>query len=121
MNPDNHKAFGPLVALDKEAPFAEPWQAQVMALALASSEQGIFSPMQWSETLGMELQRNEGEGTTSDRTSYYQAALRTLEILLLASGKLAQETITRREAEWRRAYLNTPHGAPVELSAGTCT
>jgi hypothetical protein len=88
-----------------------------MALAFAASERGIFSPFHWSEALGAELRKNELEGFLDDRTSYYQAALRALETLLLASGKLAQETVTHREAEWRRAYRNTPHGMPVELSA----
>lgn len=119
MYRDSQKAFGPLVTQDNDALFAEPWQAQVMALAFAASQKGIFSPIQWSEALGAELRMNEVEGFLDDRASYYQAALRALETLLLVSGKLARETVTHREAEWRRAYLNTPHGMPVELSAGT--
>ncbi len=110
--------FAPLAIQDSHAPFAEPWQAQVIALAFAASQKGIFSPAEWSEALGTELRKNEVEGFLDDRASYYQAALRALETLLLASAKLAQETVTHREAEWRRAYLNTPHGMPVELSAG---
>lgn len=110
--------FGPLAAQDNDAPFAEPWQAQVIALAFAASQKGIFSPTQWSEAFGSELRKNELHGALDDRTSYYQAALRALETLLLLSGKLDPETVTRREAEWRRAYLNTPHGTPVELDAG---
>lgn len=118
MNRDSQKVFGPLATQDNNAPFAEPWQAQVMALAFAASQKGIFSPTQWSEALGTELRKNEVEGTFDDRTSYYQAALRALETLLLASGNLAPESVTRRETEWRRAYLNTPHGMPVELNGG---
>jgi nitrile hydratase accessory protein len=118
LNRDSQKVFGPLATQDNDAPFAEPWQAQVMALAFAASQKGIFSPTQWSEALGAELRKNQVEGFLDDRASYYQAALRALETLLLASGKLAQEIVTHREAEWRRAYLNTPHGMPVELSAG---
>jgi nitrile hydratase accessory protein len=110
--------FGPLATKDNDAPFAEPWQAQVMALAFAASQNGIFSPTQWSEALGSELRKNEAEGALDDRTSYYQAALRALETLLLSNGKLARESIAHRETEWRRAYLNTPHGMPVELDAG---
>ena len=110
--------FGPLATQDNEAPFAEPWQAQVMALAFAASQKGNFSATEWSEALGTELRKNEMDETPDDRTSYYQAALRALETLLHASGKLVQESVTIRETEWRRAYLNTPHGMPVELSAG---
>jgi nitrile hydratase accessory protein len=121
LNRDSQIVFGPLAIQDNEAPFAEPWQAQVMALAFAASQKGIFSPTQWSEALGRELSKNGTEGTFNDRASYYQAALRALETLLLASGTLAQETVTRRETEWRRAYLNTPHGMPVELGASSDT
>jgi nitrile hydratase accessory protein len=119
LNRDNQQVFAPLANQGNDAPFAEPWQAQVMALAFAASQKGIFTPVQWSEALGTELRENEAEGFFDDRSSYYQAALRALETLLLASGKLAHETVVHREAEWRRAYLNTPHGMPVELSAGT--
>ena len=118
MSRDSQKIFGPLVTQDNDAPFAEPWQAQVMALAFASSEGGIFSPTQWSEALGAELRKDLVDQAPDDRSSYYQAALRALQTLLLKSGALAQESVTHREAEWRRAYLNTPHGMPVELSAG---
>jgi nitrile hydratase accessory protein len=121
LNRDSQKVFGPLATQDNDAPFAEPWQAQVMALAFAASQKGIFSPAQWSEVLGMELRKNEVDGTLDDRINYYQAALRALETLLFASGKLAQETVIHRETEWRRAYLNTPHGMPVELNAGADT
>ena len=115
MNHDNSKAFGPLAALDNQAPFAEPWQAQVMALAFAASGNGVFSPAQWSEALGRELRWKEADAPPDDRAIYYQAALRALETLLLASGKLTCETVKRREAAWRQAYLDTPHGMPVEL------
>jgi hypothetical protein len=119
LNRDSQKVFGPLATQDSDAPFAEPWQAQVMALAFAASQKGIFSPIRWSEALGTELRKNEVDGAIDDRNSYYQAALRALEILLHTGGNLTQETVMRREMEWRRASLNTPHGMPVELDAGT--
>ena len=115
MKHDSENAFGPLVILDNEAAFAEPWQAQVMALAFAAAEKGMFTSAQWSEALGAELRKTESD----DRTSYYQAALRTLEALLIASGNLARANITLREQQWRQAYLGTPHGMPVELVAET--
>lgn len=89
-----------------------------MALAFAASEKGIFSASAWSEALGKELREKDAYAVSDDRSSYYHAALRALEALLLASGSLASEVIASRETEWRRAYLNTPHGMPVELRAG---
>jgi nitrile hydratase accessory protein len=118
LNRDRQEVFRPLATQDNDAPFAEPWQAQVMALAFAASQKGIFSPAQWSEALGAELRKNGVSGAIDDRTSYYQAALLALETLLHTGGSLTQETVMRREMEWRRAYLNTPHGMPIELSAG---
>ena len=115
MKRASENAFGPLAILDNEAAFAEPWQAQIMALAFALAEKGMFSSAQWSEALGAELHKHEAD----DRTSYYQAALRALEALLLASGNLARANITLREQQWRQAYLATPHGMPVELVAET--
>ena len=118
MNPEGGQAFGPLRAQDSGPPFHEPWQAELMALAFAASEKGIFSPSEWSEALGRELRKKDADEVSDDRSSYYHAALRALETLLLASDSLASEVIASREAEWRRAYLNTPHGMPVELRAG---
>lgn len=120
LNRDSQIMFGPLATQDNAAPFAEPWQAQVMALAFAASQKGIFSPTQWAKALGRELSKTGTDGT-NDRESYYQAALQALETLLLGSGSLAQETVSLREAEWRRAYLNTPHGLPVKLGTGSDT
>ena len=35
-----------------EPVFAEPWQAQAFALAVALNERGLFSWTEWAETLG---------------------------------------------------------------------
>jgi S1-C subfamily serine protease len=46
------------------------------------------------------------------------AALRALERLVAAGGGLPAPVLAERVEAWRRAYLNTPHGRPVQLSAG---
>ncbi|CAN5309378.1 nitrile hydratase accessory protein [soil metagenome] len=113
MNRD--RPFDPIACGDNEAAFAEPWQAQILALAFASSEKGLFTPAQWSAALGAELRSHEAEHAPDERTGYYEAALRALESLLVTGGALAHETVEQREDDWRRAYLATPHGMPVEL------
>jgi hypothetical protein len=50
--------------------------------------------------------------------TYYNAVLSALETLLQRSGIVGAHEAATRKAQWERAYLNTPHGQPVELRAG---
>jgi nitrile hydratase accessory protein len=110
--------IGPLARRDGEPTFAEPWQAEVLALAFALAEKGVFSAAEWSEALGAELRLAEAAGAPDDHGTYYAAALAALERLLAGSGGITANALSRRTEEWRRAYLHTPHGQPVELAAG---
>jgi hypothetical protein len=47
--------------------------------------------------------------------NYYRAVLAALQALLYEAGATSREELDIREDEWRHAYLNTPHGKPVEL------
>ena len=114
-------ASGPLARRDGEPVFDEPWQAQALALAFNLIDQGVFSNAQWSEKLGAELARAQARGDLDDSQTYYRSVLIALENLLASSGRIPTETLTARTEAWRRAYLNTPHGHPVELSAGNDT
>jgi nitrile hydratase accessory protein len=111
--------IGPLARQDAEPAFAEPWQAEVLALAFALSERGVFSTAGWSKTLGEELERAEAQGAPDDHETYYAAALAALERLVAQSGNVSGDTLSARTEAWRRAYLETPHGQPVELAAGS--
>ena len=42
-----------------------------------------------------------------------------LEHLIAADGRVTPDGLASRIEQWRRAYRNTPHGQPVELSAGS--
>lgn len=107
--------LGPLARRDDEPVFDEPWQAQVLALAFNLVELGIFSGRQWSDALGAELAAAEDRGEPDDPQTYYRSALAALEKLLAADGRITAGTLTSRTEAWRRAYLRTPHGRPVEL------
>jgi nitrile hydratase accessory protein len=98
--------------------FAEPWQAQVLALAFALVEQGVLSPAAWSEALGAELRRAAAKGAPDDQETYYGAALAALEQLVTGADGITADALSARLEQWRRAYLQTPHGQPVELAAG---
>jgi nitrile hydratase accessory protein len=97
--------------------FAEPWQAEVLAIAYTLSTRGVFTPGRWSAALGAELRRREAAGAPDTMATYYEAALTALETLAAAAG-IGAGTLDARVEAWRDAYLATPHGQPVELGAG---
>ena len=111
-------SIAPLASRDGEPAFDEPWQAEVLALACVLSQSGVFTPGQWSEALGAALRQAEARGAPDGHETYYAAVLATLEQLLPAAGGITADALAHRIEEWRRAYLQTPHGQPVELAAG---
>lgn len=115
MNAPDKPEIGPLKRRDGDPVFDEAWQAQVLAMADSLAKQGIFTPGQWSETLGDELRRYINNGAADDATTYYNAALRALERLLDDGGAVTVSAVTERREAWERAYLATPHGHPVTL------
>ena len=108
----------PLARRDGQPAFDEAWQAELLALAHALSDKGVFSPREWSEALGEELRKAERRGEPDHQHTYYRAALAALERLVERDARITLGELSDRTAQWRRAYLNTPHGRPVELSAG---
>lgn len=104
-----------------EPTFDEPWQAEALALAFALCERGLFSAGMWSEALGAELRRAEASGAPDDHETYYKAVLAALERLVEQAGSISGPALAHRVEQWRRAYLQTPHGQPVELAAGSET
>jgi nitrile hydratase accessory protein len=108
----------PLARRDGEPAFDDAWQAEVLALAYALSDKGVFTPTEWSEALGAELRQASASGEPDDQNTFYGAALSALERLILRDARVTVEALAGRTEQWRRAYLNTPHGKPVELSAG---
>ena len=112
-------AIDPRVDGDDDAVrFAEPWHAQVLAIANGLTEAGLFSRGDWATALGAALRRAEAEGQADDEATYYAAALAALEGLVAARSPEAGASLEERIETWRRAYLRTPHGHPVELAAG---
>ena len=76
------------------------------------------SPAQWSAALGAKHREILADGAPDNAQSYYQAVVSALESLVCDGGALSPDRLEERTQTWRRAYLNTPHGEPVELSAG---
>jgi len=103
---------------DQAPVFAEPWEAQAFALVLRLSEQGLFRWSEWTAALAAQISQARDSGDQDLGDTYYHYWLAALEKLLLEKSVLDSETVESRVEEWRRAYLHTPHGQPIELSAG---
>jgi nitrile hydratase accessory protein len=113
---DNLSAL-PALPRDEEGPvFAEPWQAQTLALAIKLSEAGIFTWKEWAAALAAELKAAAEGGEPDDGSRYYHHWQAALEGLVLEKGLLDSSALVRRKGEWTDAYRHTPHGKPVELS-----
>jgi hypothetical protein len=108
----------PLKRRDDEPTFDDPWQAQVLGMADALVSGGVIAADAWADALGAALRKRSAVGANDDAELYYSAVLDAVETLLYDSGKVAPNDVSTREEQWRSAYLNTPHGQPVELSAG---
>ncbi len=104
---------------DWEPLFAEPWQAECMALAARLVELGRLSAAAWSEALGREIRRGAAAGEPDTAASYYAAALRALERLAVANGMVEEGELAARKRDWIEAYETTPHGKPVQLPGDT--
>jgi nitrile hydratase accessory protein len=83
--------------------FAEPWEAQVFALAVSLSERGAFTWSEWTAALA-------GEDVS------YERWLETLERLVAERGLADEATLSRYRHAWAHAAERTPHGIPIELT-----
>jgi nitrile hydratase accessory protein len=95
--------------------FAEPWQAQALAIAMSLQESGVITARQWSEALGAAIERAQIAGDPDRGDTYYLHVLDALEHLLAENNLVSGESLVERKAEWEAAYRRTPHGQPVEL------
>ena len=105
---------------DDDGPvFDEPWQAQAFALAVRLSEECYFTWDEWATTLSEEITRAQAAGDADLGDTYYQHWAAALERLCAEKGLVPSDALDVRTEDWRQAYLNTPHGKPIELSAAT--
>lgn len=97
---------------DAEGPvFAEPWQAQAFALAMALRDRSVFTWSEWGEALGAEVAR----AGPDDGGRYWEHWLAALEALVVSKGAANPETLDALKHAWDRAARATPHGTPIEL------
>lgn len=100
---------------DGEPVFAEPWQAQVFAMALTLHRRGLFTWKEWADRLAEEIQAAQSRGDPDLGDTYYDHWLATLEKLVVERGVLTTSGLLSRRDAWDRAARATPHGEPIVL------
>ncbi len=99
--------------------FAEPWQAQAFAMAVALHQRGLFTWGEWAERLGEEIRRAQAAGDPDLGDTYYHHWLATLEKLVVEKHLLGAADLVDRHDAWDRAARATPHGQPIVLGRDT--
>ena len=93
-----------------EAPFDEPWQAQLFALTTALNEAGHFTWGEWSATFGPRVQ-------TAEAQDYWDIWSDALVALLDAKDMAGADEVAALTERWKAAARATPHGEPIALAA----
>ena len=97
--------------------FNAPWEASAFALAVRLSEDGHFTWREWSTALSVEITRAQEAGDPDLGDTYYHHWVAALERLCSEKALVGLPDMDQRKEDWRKAFLNTPHGKPIELSA----
>jgi len=118
--PDTAKACAdaslqPIRRAEGEPLFAEPWEAQALALAIALQQAGAFAAAEWADALGAAIKRAQAAGDPDDGSTYYLHVLGALEHLVQEKRIASADLLAARKAAWIDAYEHIPHGEPVEL------
>jgi nitrile hydratase accessory protein len=111
-------AVVPNLPIGEDGPlFAEPWQAQAFAMAVRLSAEGHFTWPEWVSYLSAEIAAGPASETPDHLDIYYRHWLAALEKLVADKGLASSDEMALRKEDWRHAYLNTPHGKPIQLGA----
>lgn len=97
--------------------FAEPWQARAFACAVELSRRGLYTWPEWVQALGAEIATHPARPGEEPGDAYHRQWLATLETLAALKAVASAAELDARAEQWRRAYLNTPHGQAVKLEA----
>ena len=110
----------PTPSLAGGAKFEGPWQAQAFAMVVRLNATGLFGWDEWVKTFSEEITRSPALPDESSSQTYYRQWIAALEKLLVTQGVLSEGDAEVRALMWRDAYVNTPHGQPVELGNASC-
>lgn len=93
-----------------DAPFEQPWQAQIFASTVALNEAGVFTWQDWAAVFGPMVQH-----ATPDE--YWSIWADALSALLERLGILGPQELADMTGRWQAAARATPHGQPITLDA----
>lgn len=102
---------------NKDPVFNEPWQAQAFALAVSLCEKGYFTWSEWVDIFSNQVTLAQQAGDPDLGDTYYSHWLNALETIVDKKKMVNFPDMQQRKAAWKQAYLNTPHGQPIELSS----
>ena len=96
-----------------DAPFTEPWHAQLHAVTIALHETGAFAWNEWAAALSARLHEADA---ALDGSDYWYRWLDALVELLDTKGLAEATTVREIAAAWQRAAKATPHGVAIDLA-----
>ncbi|MDV3125323.1 nitrile hydratase accessory protein [Mycobacterium sp. 21AC1] len=101
---------------DPEVAFEEPWHVEAFAVVVALTRQRMFTWTEWVEEFSTEILHHPRRDDETVTESYYRQWLATVTRMVDRHASVSSATVDERHEQWRRAYLGTPHGQPIELS-----
>lgn len=120
MTADIVQDFTALPLHEPNRSFDQPWQAQAFAMIVEMHKGDMFTWPEWVELFSSVIRENPALAGETSNDTYYRQWMIALEKMVNKVADLSTETVDKRVAEWRRAYLNTPHGQPIVLLNATC-
>ena len=93
-----------------DAPFSEPWQAQLFALTVALNEAGHFAWTEWAAVFGPRVRDAPEE-------MYWEVWSQALIAILEEKGIAPGDEVGVLARRWQAAARATPHGEPIVLGA----
>jgi nitrile hydratase accessory protein len=98
--------------------FRAPWEAQAFAMTLLLHERGLFTWPEWAHALAQQVSAAQAQGDPDLGDTYYRHWLAALEAIVAEKGASSMAELLRYRQAWDRAADRTPHGQPIDLSAG---
>ena len=100
----------------QEQVFAEPWHAQLFATTHTLASAGHFEWKDWANHFSAALKSSDGLSLSGGDAAYYEIWLEAFEQFLIIRHFADNKELAKLKGAWTKAFLKTPHGAPVELS-----
>ncbi len=95
--------------------FEAPWHADVFALTVALHDNGTFDWPEWTHIFGSVLAQQGCDQELDGGDDYFTAWVIALEEMLSRKGLADSEILSSLKTAWTQAYLDTPHGQPVQI------